>query len=161
MRHHRGGPRAFRFLVLHGPNLNLLGQREQAVYGTTTLTSINSAITRAARGEGVRVTIKQSNREAELVEWIQGAKGRYDAVIINPAAYTHTSVAIRDAITAVEVPTIEVHLSNIYRREAFRLRSYTAGVVVGQISGFGPNGYLLALKAAVANLRKTDASHAR
>ena len=139
-------------LVLHGPNLNLLGVREQSVYGTSTLKDINAAMEGLAKELGVRVEFRQSNVEGELVTWIQDARGRSDAVIINPAGYTHTSIAIRDAIAAAEVPTIEVHLSNIYKRESFRHRSYVAGVVLGQISGFGPTGYLLALRAAVDHL---------
>ena len=139
-------------LVLHGPNLNLLGVREQAVYGASSLKDINAAMEGLAKELGARVEFRQSNVEGELVTWIQDARGRFDAVIINPAGYTHTSIAIRDAIAAAEVPTIEVHLSNIYKRESFRHRSYVAGVALGQISGFGPTGYLLALRAAVDHL---------
>ena len=139
-------------LVLHGPNLNLLGVREQAVYGASSLKDINAAMEGLAKELGARVEFRQSNVEGELVTWIQDARGRFDAVIINPAGYTHTSIAIRDAIAAVEIPTIEVHLSNIYKRESFRHRSYVAGVALGQISGFGPTGYLLALRAAVDHL---------
>ena len=143
----------FRFLVLHGPNLNLLGTRERSIYGATTLKSVNAAIEDLAKHEGVGVDIRQSNVEGEIVTWIQEAKDRFDAIILNPGAYTHTSVAIRDAIAAVEVPTIEVHLSNIYKRESFRRRSYIAGVALGQISGFGPTGYLLAVRAALEHLK--------
>src|ERR1044072_5194406 len=116
-------------LVLHGPNLNLLGVREQSVYGTSTLKDINAAMEGLAKELGVRVEFRQSNVEGELVTWIQDARGRSDAVVLNPAGYTHTSIAIPDAIAAAEVPTIEVHLSNIYKRESFRHRSYVAGVV--------------------------------
>ena len=142
-----------RFLVLHGPNLNLLGKREQSMYGRMSLKDVNASITQLAKQEGIRVEIRQSNLEGKLVTWIQEARRRFDAIIINPAAYTHTSVAIRDAIAGVGVPTIEVHLTNIYRREAFRHHSYIAGVALGQISGFGPAGYLLALRAAIDHLK--------
>ena len=150
-----------RFLVLHGPNLNLLGKREQSIYGQTSLKAVNAAIARLARQQRVRVEIRQSNVEGKLVTWIQEARRRYDAIIINPAAYTHTSVAIRDAIAGVGLPTIEVHLSNIYRREDFRHHSYVAGVAVGQISGFGPSGYLLALRAAIDHLQNAGTKPAR
>lgn len=144
-----------RVLVLHGPNLNLLGTREQEIYGNVSLKAINDDIEKLARQEGIEVEARQSNLEGELVTWIQDAKGRFDAIVINPAAYTHTSVAIRDAITAVGLPTIEVHLSNIYKREEFRHRSYIAEAAVGQISGFGPTGYLLGIKAAVEHVKQT------
>jgi len=135
-----------RIRVLHGPNLNLLGTREQSIYGTLSLDAINSAIMKLADELAVTVELGQSNSEGELVTWIQEARTGYDGIIINPAAYTHTSVAIRDAIAAVGLPTIEVHLSNIHQREEFRHRSYIAGVAIGQISGLGPTGYLLALR---------------
>jgi 3-dehydroquinate dehydratase-2 len=135
-----------RIRVLHGPNLNLLGTREQSIYGTLSLDAINSAIMKLAEDLAVTVDIGQSNSEGELVTWIQEARTGYDGIIINPAAYTHTSVAIRDAIAAVGLPTIEVHLSNIHQREEFRHRSYIEGVAIGQISGLGPTGYLLALR---------------
>ena len=147
-----------RFLVLHGPNLNLLGSREQAIYGHLSLKDIDSAIYELARREGIEVEARQSNLEGELVTWIQEAKNRFDAIIINPAAYTHTSVAIRDAIAAVGIPTIEVHLSNIYTRESFRRRSYIAGVALGQISGFGHAGYLLGIRAALEHLKTRRSS---
>jgi 3-dehydroquinate dehydratase-2 len=147
-----------RFLVLHGPNLNLLGSREQSLYGTLSLKDIDAAIADLARDEGIQVETRQSNAEGELVTWIQEAKGRFDAIVINPAGYTHTSVALRDAIAAVEIPTIEVHLSNIYKRESFRHRSYIAGVALGQISGFGHAGYLLGIRAALEHLKTTRAS---
>lgn len=142
-----------RVLVLHGPNLNLLGSREETLYGRTSLKEIDAQIADFARKEQIQVESRQSNLEGELVTWIQEARNRFDAIVINPAAYTHTSVAIRDAIAAVALPTIEVHLTNIHAREAFRRRSYIAGVALGQISGFGPTGYLLAMQAAVAHLR--------
>jgi len=135
-----------RIRVLHGPNLNLLGTREQSIYGALSLDALNMAITKLAEELTVKVDLRQSNSEGELVTWIQEARMGYDGIIINPAAYTHTSVAIRDAIAAVGLPTVEVHVSNIHQREEFRHRSYIAGVAIGQISGLGPTGYLLALR---------------
>ncbi|WP_455243716.1 type II 3-dehydroquinate dehydratase [Petrachloros mirabilis] len=135
-----------RILVLHGPNLNLLGSREQAIYGTQSLDTIDVALTKLADELTVAVDIRQSNSESELVTWIQEAKGGYEGIIINPAAYTHTSIAIRDAVAAVGLPTVEVHLSNIHRREPFRRHSFLADVALGQISGLGATGYLLALR---------------
>ncbi len=149
-----------RILVLHGPNLNLLGRRERSLYGTTSLKAINQAIAKLAKQERIKVETRQSNLEGELVTWIQEAQGRFDAIVINPAGYTHSSVAIRDAIAAISLPTIEVHLTNIYKREPFRQHSYIAGVAIGQISGFGPTGYLLALRAAVDHLRAGRAATA-
>jgi 3-dehydroquinate dehydratase-2 len=133
-------------LVIHGPNLNLLGKRETGIYGKKSLTDINKGISTLASELGIKVRILQINNEGEIIEAIQ--KSDYDALIINPAAYTHTSIAIRDALLAVGKPAIEVHLSNIYRREEFRKKSFMADVAVGQISGFGPESYLLALRAA-------------
>ena len=135
-----------RIQVLHGPNLNLLGTREQSIYGTQSLDALDSAITKLAKELAVEVDLRQSNSEGELVTWIQEARTEYHGIIINPAAYTHTSIAIRDAIAAVGLPTVEVHLSNIHQREEFRHRSYIAGVALGQIAGLGPTGYLLALR---------------
>jgi 3-dehydroquinate dehydratase-2 len=135
-----------RILVLHGPNLNLLGTREQSIYGSESLDSIDAALSRLAEDLGVEVDIRQSNSEGELVGWIQDSKTGYQGIIINPAAYTHTSIAIRDALAAVALPTVEVHLSNIHQREPFRHHSHIAGVALGQISGLGPSGYLLALR---------------
>jgi 3-dehydroquinate dehydratase-2 len=143
----------WRLLVLHGPNLNLLGTRERAVYGETTLKDVNAAIEDAAKRENVRVEIRQSNAEGELVSWVQEAKDRFDGIVMNPGAYTHTSIALRDAVSAVEVPTVEVHLSNIYQREPFRRRSYIAAVALGQISGFGALGYVLAVRALAEHLK--------
>lgn len=140
-------------LVLHGPNLNLLGTRETHVYGTITLEGINRDLAVLAKSEGVSVTTRQSNAEGELVNWVQEAGGKFDALVINPGAYTHTSIALRDAIAGVGIPTVEVHLSNIYRREEFRQQSYIAGVAIGQISGFGPDSYTLGLRAAIAHVR--------
>jgi len=141
-----------RVLVLHGPNLNLLGQREESIYGTTTLEMINAALMKLGGELGVEVDIRQSNSEGELVTWIQGARQTCHGIVINPAAYTHTSVAIRDALSAVDLPAVEVHLSNIYRREEFRRHSYVSGVALGQISGFGANGYVLALRGLCDHL---------
>ena len=143
-----------RILVIHGPNLNLLGRRETEIYGAADLATINKSLQTLAAQEGAAVECVQSNNEGDIVERIQQAKGAFDAIVINPAAFTHTSVAIRDAIAAVGVPTIEVHLSNIYARETFRHHSYVAPVAVGQISGFGPTSYTLALRAALELVRK-------
>ena len=142
-----------KILVLHGPNLNMLGTREQSLYGSTSLKEVNDAISKVAEQEGIRADIRQSNTEGDLVTWIQEAKQRFDGIVINPAGYTHTSVAIRDAIAAAAVPTVEVHLTNIYAREPFRHQSYIAGVALGQISGFGPYGYLLAIQAMAQHLK--------
>ena len=146
-----------RVLVLHGPNLNLLGTREQSIYGTTSLDTIDASLTTLSEDLGVDLDIRQSNLEGELVTWIQEARSGYDGIIINPAAYTHTSVAIRDALAAVNLPTIEVHLSNIHRREEFRRHSYVSGVALAQISGFGPAGYLLALRGLHDHLSSNGA----
>ena len=136
-------------LVLNGPNLNLLGHREPEIYGSLTLTEMERAIRAKAAELAVDVECRQSNGEGDLVGWIQGAKSTYDVIILNAAAYTHTSVALRDAISAAQIPTIEVHLSNVYAREAFRHQSMIAPVCVGSISGFGMGSYILALQAAV------------
>ena len=138
-----------RVLVLHGPNLNLLGTRDPAIYGTTTLAEIDAALARRAAARGAEVTCVQSNLEGGLVDAIQGARGAYDAIVINPGGYTHTSVAIRDAIEAVGLPTVEVHLSNLHAREAFRQVSITAPRCVGQICGFGARSYGLGLDASL------------
>lgn len=140
-------------LIIHGPNLNLLGQREPDVYGHVSMADINANLERKAKVLGIELKIVQSNHEGEIVTSIQQAMGWADCLIINPAAYTHTSVAIRDAIASINIPTIEVHLSNIYKREDFRQKSFIAPVAVGQISGFGENSYYLALEAAV-NIKK-------
>ena len=145
-----------KILVLHGPNLNLLGSRENDVYGSVTLDAINRALEDLAKAEGVKLTIHQSNAEGDLVDWIQKAAGAFDALLINPGAFTHTSIALRDAIAGVGIPAIEVHLSNIYRREAFRQHSYIAGVAIGQISGFGSDSYVLGLRAAVAHVKRAQ-----
>ena len=136
-------------LFLNGPNLNLLGQREPHVYGHMTLADIETQVRKRASSLKLKVDFRQSNLEGELVGWIQQAKGEYDVIVLNAAAYTHTSVALRDAISAVGIPTIEIHLSNIHAREKFRHKSIIAPVCVGQISGFGAKSYLLALEASV------------
>lgn len=142
-----------KILVIHGPNLNLLGSREPEIYGKDTLDNINEEIKTWAGNEGVTVKIKQSNHEGEIVDSIGKAKDEFDLILINPAAYTHTSVAIRDAISAVGIPAIEVHLSNIYSREAFRHTSLIAPVCHGQVSGFGVHSYILGLQAALKMLK--------
>jgi 3-dehydroquinate dehydratase II len=134
-------------LVLNGPNLNLLGMREPEVYGRETLGDIERVLRSRAGELGIVMDFRQSNMEGELVTWIQEARGNAEVILLNAAAYTHTSVALRDAIAAAEVPTIEVHLSNIYAREPFRQRSRLAGVCVGVIAGFGSGSYLLGLEA--------------
>jgi 3-dehydroquinate dehydratase-2 len=135
-----------KILVIHGPNLNLLGKREPGIYGSLTLNEINERIKKSAHDLGFETSIIQSNSESEIIEAIH--KADYDVLIINPAAFTHTSIAIRDAISGVGRPAIEVHISNIHKREEFRRRSYIAEVCVGQISGFGPDSYILALIAS-------------
>jgi 3-dehydroquinate dehydratase II len=136
-------------LFLNGPNLNLLGHREPDVYGRTTLADVEARVRGRAETLGANIDFRQSNHEGELVQWIQEAKGVVDAIVINAAAYTHTSIAIRDAISAVGIPTIEIHLSNVHAREEFRHRSKIAAVCKGVISGFGPISYVLGLEAAV------------
>lgn len=146
----------FSILVLHGPNLNLLGQREPGIYGSTTLVEINAQINLVAQAAGAKITTLQSNHEGILVDAIQGAQGQHQGILINAAAYTHTSVALRDAIAAVQIPTVEVHLSNIYRRETFRHHSLIAPVAIGQISGFGPESYRLGLQALIRYLKEVN-----
>lgn len=140
-------------LVLHGPNLNLLGQREPGIYGSVTLEKINQQLLSLAETLQCDIECHQSNHEGTLVDSIQGASGCHDGILINAAAYTHTSVAIRDALAAVAIPAVEVHLSNIYRREDFRHHSFIAPIVVGQISGFGAQSYSLGLQALVHHLQ--------
>jgi 3-dehydroquinate dehydratase-2 len=136
-----------KILVIHGPNLQLLGKREPEVYGSKTLKQINAEIRKRAKSFGATATIVQSNSEGDIVDRIGTAMGKYDALVINPGAYTHTSVAIRDAIAGAGITAVEVHLSNTAAREEFRHRSLTAPVCKGIIAGFGPIGYLLAIEA--------------
>ena len=136
-------------LFLNGPNLNLLGQREPEVYGRATLADIEAKVRERASELDIEVDFRQSNLEGELVDWIQQAKAKFDVIVLNAAAYTHTSVALRDAIAAVGIPTIEIHLSNIHAREKFRQKSLIAPVCCGQIAGFGQKSYLLALEASI------------
>lgn len=138
-----------KILFLNGPNLNLLGQREPGIYGGASLADIESKVRERADSKGVVVEFKQSNLEGELVAWIQQASGKCDVIVLNAAAYTHSSIALRDAISAVGLPTIEVHLSNVHAREEFRHKSLISAVCRGIITGFGPYSYILALEAAV------------
>jgi len=147
---------ATKILVIHGPNLNLLGDREEDIYGSTRLSEIDALLKDEAKNKGIELTTFQSNHEGEIVDKIGESKLEVGCLIINPAAYTHTSVAIRDAILAVKIPTIEVHLSNIYKREDFRQKSLIAPACVGQISGFGPISYQLALFAAQEILNQKE-----
>ena len=138
-----------KILFLNGPNLNLLGQREPEIYGKATLADVEADVRKWAEKSGTEVEFRQSNSEGDLVTWIQQAKGRFEAIVINAGAYTHTSIALRDAIASVGVPTIEVHLSNVHAREEFRHHSLIAPVCRGQVTGFGTYSYVLALNAAV------------
>jgi len=144
-----------RVLFLNGPNLNLLGQREPHLYGSLTLADIESKVRERAEDLGAEVEFRQSNVEGELVTWIQGAKSRFEVIVLNAAAYTHTSIALRDAISSVGLPAIEIHLSNVHAREEFRQKSLIAPVCRGQISGFGWFSYILGLEAAV-NVNSTQ-----
>jgi 3-dehydroquinate dehydratase II len=146
-------PSSPRILVIHGPNLNLLGRREPEIYGRTTLDEINGRLTTLGAQLGLALDTFQSNHEGAIVDRIQQAAGVYDGLIINAAAFTHTSIAIRDALAMLKVPVIEVHLSNIHRREPFRHTSMTAGVVTGQILGLGAAGYALALRGLAEMVR--------
>lgn len=143
-----------RILVIHGPNLNLLGIRSPEVYGRTTLDEINTELERRARAAGADLDAVQSNSEGDIVSHIQDAAARYDAIIINAAAYTHTSIAIRDALEAVGLPAVEVHLSNIHAREEFRHTSVIAAQCIGQICGFGAQSYYLGVDAAIAHVER-------
>jgi len=143
-------------LVLHGPNLNLLGQREPGIYGSFTLAQINHLLAEEGQKLQVKIFPVQSNHEGVLVDTIHEALAKHQGILINAGAYTHTSVALRDAIAGVSLPTVEVHLSNIYRREEFRHHSYIAPIAIGQISGFGVQSYLLGLQALVHHLRKDE-----
>lgn len=138
-----------KILVIHGPNLDLLGQREPKIYGKVTLKQINDELKAVAKKRKVGLTIKQSNHEGEIVDLIGRSKNKYDALLINPAAYTHTSVAIRDAVAASGILTVEVHLSNIYGREEFRQKSLITPVVKGTVLGFGYKSYILGLEALI------------
>ena len=138
-----------KILFLNGPNLNLLGQRQPEVYGRTTLAEIETKVRKRATKLGAMIDFRQSNQEGELVNWIQDARGKFNVIVLNAAAYTHTSVALRDAIAAVGIPTVEIHLSNVHAREEFRHKSMIAPVCAGQIIGFGVNSYLLGVDAAV------------
>ena len=141
-----------KILVIHGPNLNLLGTRETSIYGEQTLEHINHQLTTFAQAQQTELEFFQSNHEGAIIDRIQEARHKVNAILINPAAYTHTSIAIRDAIAAVSLPTVEVHLSNIHAREEFRHTSFIAPVCVGQISGFGAQSYLLGLQALISFL---------
>lgn len=146
-----------KILLLNGPNLNLLGQREPEVYGRQTLGDIEALVRQEAKAAGVEVDFRQTNHEGELVTWIQKANGNADAIVLNAAAYTHTSVALRDAIRSVGVPTIEIHLSNTHAREEFRHKSLISAVCHGVIQGFGAGSYILGLRAAIiVNAQKKD-----
>ena len=145
-----------KLIVLHGPNINLLGKREPEVYGLLTMDEINQSIGQLATELGCTVTFFQSNSEGDLIDAIQAAVDNCDGILINPAAYTHTSIAIRDALSSVKLPFVEVHLSNIHRREEFRHTSLTAPVAVGQICGFGRDSYLLGLRALFSHLKNSQ-----
>ncbi len=149
-------PNTLSILVLHGPNLNLLGRREPGIYGSVTLDEINRLLVQEGEKLQTKILVVQSNHEGLLVDAIHDALGQHQGILINAGAYTHTSVALRDAIAAVALPTVEVHLSNIYQREAFRHHSFIAPVAIGQISGFGEQSYRLGLQALVHYLRKSS-----
>ena len=143
-------------LILNGPNLNLLGTRQPEVYGKTTLAEVEALCAQKAQDCGCEVTCLQSNHEGALLDAVQGARGLHDGIILNAGAYTHTSIALMDAISSIKVPVIELHLSNIHAREEFRHHSYIAPVAVGQICGFGPAGYILAIDAMISYLGQTQ-----
>ncbi len=145
--------KALRILVIHGPNLNLLGQREKGIYGSQTMKDIDTALQAEARSLKVSLKIMQSNHEGKIVDLIGKAGKNFDGILINPAAYTHTSVAVRDALLACALPAVEVHLSNIYKREEFRQHSMTAPACVGQVAGFGMQSYVLGLQGLVASIK--------
>lgn len=147
-----------KILIIHGPNLNMLGKREPSIYGASTLQEINRLLKEEAKGLGVKTDVFQSNSEGEIVGRIQDAMKKSDGILINPGAYTHTSIAIRDAILSAGLPAVEVHLSNIYKREDFRQKSYISGVSVGVVSGFGADSYILGLRGLVNHLRGRDSS---
>ena len=139
-------------LVLNGPNMNLLGTRQPEIYGTTTLQDIEELCHKTGRELGTEISFRQTNHEGALVDWIHEAKGSYDGIVLNAAAYTHTSVALRDAISSVGVPVVELHVSNIHAREPFRHHSFIAPVTIGQIAGFGAEGYALAIRALLTHI---------
>lgn len=141
-------------LVVHGPNLNLIGTREPEIYGHETLDDVDRALAKLGDELGARVETFQSNSEGALVDRVQAARGHFDVIVINAGAYTHTSIALRDALLATDLPAVEVHLSNIHRREEFRHRSLLADIAVGQVLGFGANSYLLGLRAAIELVRR-------
>lgn len=143
-----------RILIIHGPNLNLLGKREKNIYGNDTLESINEDLKKLAKSEKIQVEFFQSNHEGEIVTRIQEAQGKFDGIVINPAAFTHTSIAIRDAIAAIQTPVVEIHLSNIHAREEFRKESYVSPVAAGVVFGFGKGSYLLGLQGMISLLKK-------
>lgn len=145
-----------KILIIHGPNLNMLGKREPEIYGATTLEEINAALTSRAKGLGAEVTFFQSNSEGEIVSNIQDAMSKFDGVVINPGAYTHTSVAIRDAILSSGLPVVEVHISNVHKREDFRHKSFISGVALGVVSGFGVNSYMLGLSGLIDYLKDNE-----
>ena len=142
-----------KILVIHGPNLNVLGTREPDIYGNQTLEEINTALKAHADRLGFQIETFQSNQEGDIVDKIQQAHDSFDGIIINPAAYTHTSIAIRDALSLLNIPVVEIHISNIYQREPFRRTSMMSAIVSAQISGFGPHGYLLALEGLAQRLK--------
>lgn len=139
--------KAYKILVIHGPNLNMLGKREPELYGSMTLSEIDSKLKQLGKTLALSVDTFQSNHEGDIIDKIQAARGAYDGLIINPAAYTHTSVGIRDAVLLLDIPVIEIHLSNIYKREPFRHKSMISGVATAQLAGFGHSGYIMALNA--------------
>lgn len=145
-----------KILIIHGPNLNMLGKREPEIYGATTLEEINAALTSRAKGLGAEVTFFQSNSEGEIVSNIQDAMSKFEGVVINPGAYTHTSVAIRDAILSSGLPVVEVHISNVHKREDFRHKSFISGVALGVVSGFGVNSYMLGLSGLIDYLKDNE-----
>ncbi len=145
-----------KILIIHGPNLNMLGKREPDIYGATTLNEIDTALDAKAKELGVEVTTFQSNSEGDIVSTIQESMSKFAGIVINPGAYTHTSVAIRDAILSSGLPVVEVHISNIYKREDFRQKSFVSGVALGVISGFGINSYFLGLSGLVEHLNKNE-----
>ena len=145
-----------KILIIHGTNLNMLGKREPDIDGATTLEEINAALTSKAKGLGAEVTFFQSNSEGEIVSNIQDAMSKFEGVVINPGAYTHTSVAIRDAILSSGLPVVEVHISNVHKREDFRHKSFISGVALGVVSGFGVNSYMLGLSGLVDYLKDNE-----